>query len=180
MRVLNTTLPDVRLIEPDIHGDDRGYFFESFNLREFCRSIGREVNFVQDNQSLSGRNVLRGLHYQAAPYAQGKLVRVLQGEVFDVAVDIRPESSHYGQWYGTTLSGKNHRQIWIPEGHAHGFLVLSDQAIFLYKTTSYWHREAERAIRWDDPTIGIDWPLSRAPILSDKDRSARPLVELSL
>lgn len=172
MRVLNTTLPDVRLIEPDIHGDDRGYFFESFNLREFCRSIGREVNFVQDNQSLSGRNVLRGLHYQAAPHAQGKLVRVLQGEVFDVAVDIRPESTHYGQWYGTTLSGQNHRQLWIPEGHAHGFLVLSDQAIFLYKTTAYWHREAERTIRWNDPTIGIDWPLHAQPVLSDKDDTA--------
>lgn len=173
MHVLNTTLPDVKLIEPEVHGDDRGYFFESFNLRAFCQSIGREVDFVQDNQSLSGRNVLRGLHYQATPHAQGKLVRVLQGEVFDVAVDIRPESSHYGQWYGTTLSGHNHRQLWIPEGHAHGFLVLSDQAIFLYKTTSYWHREAERTIRWDDPTIGIDWPLHAQPVLSDKDDKAR-------
>src|SRR4051812_45936090 len=168
-------LHDVLLLEPRIFGDERGFFFESFNQRRFEEIIGRGLNFVQDNQSRSAKNVLRGLHYQIRQ-PQGKLVRVLAGQVFDVAVDIRRSSPAFGQWAGAVLSAENKHQLWIPEGYAHGFLVLSDYAEVLYKTTDYWAREHERCIAWNDPTIAIDWPIRGGdPILSDKDREGRPL-----
>lgn len=169
MKVITTKLPDVLLIEPQVFGDDRGFFFESFNHRAFESAIDKHVQFVQDNHSKSARHVLRGLHYQLAPKAQGKLVRVVQGEVFDVAVDIRKESPTFGQWTGEVLSAENKRQMWIPEGFAHGFVVLTDTAEFLYKTTTYYAPDYERCIRWDDPDLAIAWPLTTAPVLSAKD-----------
>jgi dTDP-4-dehydrorhamnose 3,5-epimerase len=177
MRVTPTALPDVLLIEPRVFGDERGFFFESFNQRAFEAVIGKPVQFVQDNHSKSVRNVLRGLHYQLAPWAQGKLVRVVQGEVFDVAVDIRRDSPAFGRWTGEVLSAENKRQLWIPEGFAHGFLVLSETAEFLYKTTTYYAPECERCIRWDDPGVEIAWPLKGAPILSGKDAQGSSLAE---
>jgi dTDP-4-dehydrorhamnose 3,5-epimerase len=170
MKVTPTSIPDVLIIESTVFGDARGNFFESFNQQVFDEAIGREVAFVQDNHSRSKRGVLRGLHYQAEPHAQGKLVRVVVGEVFDVAVDLRKSSSTFGQWVGVNLSAENKKQLWIPEGFAHGFLVLSDIAEFLYKTTDYWCAAAERTICWNDITLSIKWPLSSSPILSDKDR----------
>jgi dTDP-4-dehydrorhamnose 3,5-epimerase len=161
-------IPDVYLIEPQVFGDERGFFFESFNHAKFEQAIGRKVQFVQDNHSKSSKNVLRGLHYQVQR-PQGKLVRVTQGEVFDVAVDIRPGSNTYGQWVGEVLSAENKKQLWIPEGLAHGFLVLSETAEFLYKTTDYYSPESERCIIWNDPTLAIEWPLSGTPNLSLKD-----------
>lgn len=177
MQVRPTAIADVLVIEPRVFGDDRGFFFESFNRKAFEAAIGRAVDFVQDNHSLSARGVLRGLHYQL-PRPQGKLVRVVRGEVFDVAVDLRRASPTFGRWVGETLSAENKRQLWIPEGFAHGFLVLSEQAEFLYKTTDYWHPQHERCIRWDDPELAIAWPLGdREPIVSAKDARGASLRE---
>jgi dTDP-4-dehydrorhamnose 3,5-epimerase len=167
-------IPDVFLIEPQVFGDDRGFFFESFNHAKFEQAIGRKVQFVQDNHSKSSKNVLRGLHYQTQ-HPQGKLVRVTQGEVFDVAVDIRPESPTYGKWVAETLSADNKKQLWIPEGFAHGFLVLSETAEFLYKTTDYYFPEHERCIAWNDTRLAIQWPLKDKPSLSSKDSKGSPL-----
>jgi dTDP-4-dehydrorhamnose 3,5-epimerase len=167
-------IPDVFLIEPQVFGDDRGFFFESFNHAKFEQAIGRKVQFVQDNHSKSSKNVLRGMHYQTQ-HPQGKLVRVTQGEVFDVAVDIRPESPTYGKWVAETLSADNKKQLWIPEGFAHGFLVLSETAEFLYKTTDYYFPEHERCIVWNDTQLAIHWPLKDKPSLSSKDSKGTPL-----
>ncbi|MBL0491909.1 dTDP-4-dehydrorhamnose 3,5-epimerase [Aeromonas veronii] len=171
MNVIKTAIPDVLIFEPKVFGDERGFFFESFNHKLFEEAVGYSVNFVQDNHSKSSKGVLRGLHYQLAPHAQGKLVRCVAGEVFDVAVDIRKNSPTFGQWVGVHLSGENKRQLWIPEGFAHGFLTLSDTAEFLYKTTNYYNQQSERGIRWDDPLVEINWPLSNEPTLSAKDKS---------
>lgn len=168
MRVTPSAIPDVVLIEPKVFGDERGFFYESFNQALFEEAIGKKINFVQDNHSKSAKNVLRGLHYQIQ-HAQGKLVRVTEGEVFDVAVDIRKGSPTFGKWVGEILSAKNKNQLWIPTGFAHGFLVLSDSAEFLYKTTDYWHPEHERCIIWNDPTLSIHWPSLARPKLSTKD-----------
>lgn len=172
MKVTPTAIPDVLLIEPRVFGDDRGFFFESFNARAFAQATGLAVDFVQDNHSRSAKNVLRGLHYQVPPRVQGKLVRVVQGEVFDVAVDLRKNSKTFGHWVGERLSAEDKRQLWIPPGFAHGFLTLSDTAEFLYKTTDYYSLEHERCIRWDDPEIGIEWPTHEIPLLSWRDIQA--------
>ena len=172
MKITPTAIPDVLIIEPKVFGDERGFFFESFNQLAFNQAIGQEVTFVQDNHSKSAQNVLRGLHYQLPPKAQGKLVRVVQGEVFDVAVDIRKGSKTYGQWVGVVLGAENKKQLWIPPGFAHGFLTLSYNAEFLYKTTDYYSTIHERALRWNDPEIGIAWPLDGEPILAKKDAAA--------
>lgn len=169
MNVIPTTIPDVLVFEPDVFGDDRGFFFESFNQKKFEKAVGRKVEFIQDNHSKSVKGVLRGLHYQLPPYAQGKLVRVVQGEVCDVAVDIRRSSPTFGKWVGITLSAENKKQLWIPEGFAHGFITLSDTAEFLYKTTNYYAPDFERCIKWDDPSINIAWPFDSVPVLSNKD-----------
>ena len=171
MKVTRLEIPDVCLIEPKVFGDARGFFFESFNQRQFNAAIGREVIFVQDNHSRSAKNVLRGLHYQLQQ-PQGKLVRVVQGEVFDVAVDIRKSSPTFGQWVGQILSAESKKQIWIPEGFAHGFLSLSEPTEFLYKTTEYYTPEFERCIRWDDPDLDISWSLDGKPQISDKDQTS--------
>jgi dTDP-4-dehydrorhamnose 3,5-epimerase len=169
MKATPTQIADVILLEPKVFGDERGFFFESFNHQEFEQATGVKTQFVQDNHSKSGKGVLRGLHYQVEN-AQGKLVRVTQGEVFDVAVDIRPDSPTYGQWAGEILSEQNKRQLWIPAGLAHGFLVISDTAEFLYKTTQYYAPQHERCIAWDDPGLGITWPpVEGGPLLSAKD-----------
>jgi dTDP-4-dehydrorhamnose 3,5-epimerase len=173
------SIPDVLLIEPKVFGDDRGFFFESFNQRQFAAAVGRDLNFVQDNHSRSARRVLRGLHYQIRQ-PQGKLVRVVAGEVFDVAVDIRRGSPTFGRWVGERLSAENKRQMWIPEGFAHGFVVLSEHAEFLYKTTDYWAPEHERCIAWNDPQLAIAWPIEGAPSLSGKDAKGRLLREAEL
>ena len=171
-------ISDVLLIEPKVFGDERGFFFESFNQLAFNEATGLDVLFVQDNHSRSARNVLRGLHHQLAPKAQGKLVRAIAGEVFDVAVDIRKGSSTYGKWVGEVLSAENMRQMWIPPGFAHGFLVLSDYAEFLYKTADYYSPECERSILWNDPNLAIAWPLTGEPVLSAKDaQSARLSID---
>jgi len=169
MKATRLAIPDVVLLEPKVFGDERGFFFESFNEQVFRDATGADVRFVQDNHSRSARNVLRGLHYQLPPKAQGKLVRVVVGEVFDVAVDIRRESPTFGKWVGETLSSDNKRQLWIPPGFAHGFLVVSEVAEFLYKTTDYYAPALERCIRWDDPELAVNWPLQGAPVLSEKD-----------
>lgn len=170
MNISKTKIPDVLIIEPKIFGDERGFFYESYNHKKFEQAVGKEVNFVQDNHSKSTKGVLRGLHFQKAPYAQGKLVRCVVGEVFDVAVDIRENSDTYGQWVGIILSAENKRQLWIPEGFAHGFLVLSETAEFLYKATNYYHPESEGGIIWNDKNISIDWPIENDNIiLSQKD-----------
>lgn len=168
MRVTPTAIPDVLVIEPKVFSDERGYFFESFNQKAFNEAVGYEVTFVQDNHSRSTKNVLRGLHYQVAPRAQGKLVRVVQGEVFDVAVDIRPESPTFGKWVAEILSAENKKQLWIPPGFAHGFCTLSDRADFLYKTTDFYSSCDERCVIWNDSDIDIAWP-TQSPILSAKD-----------
>jgi dTDP-4-dehydrorhamnose 3,5-epimerase len=179
MKVIPTSIPDVLIIEPKVFGDARGFFFESFNQRAFNAAVGQDVQFVQDNHSRSGKGVLRGLHYQVQN-AQGKLVRVARGRVFDVAVDVRKGSPTFGQWAGVELSEDNQRQFWVPAGFAHGFVVLSDTADFLYKTTDYYAPAHERCIAWNDPDVGIDWPLAEvgisAPILSDKDRQGASLA----
>ena len=170
MKVTPTSLPGVLILEPKVFGDERGFFMESFNQRAFNESVGHEVSFVQDNHSRSGKGVLRGLHFQVTPHAQGKLVRVTQGCVFDVAVDLRRDSATFGRWVGVELSGENHRQLWLPTGMAHGFLVTSDSADFLYKTTDYYAPQAEQCLRWDDPDLAIQWPHgTTAPIVSGKD-----------
>ena len=168
MNIIKTTVPDVIIFEPKVFGDERGFFFESFNQKAFFDATGLNFNFVQDNHSKSSKNVLRGLHYQIEQ-AQGKLVRVTQGEVFDVAVDLRVASPTFSQWEGTILSAENKRQMWVPPGFAHGFLVLSDTAEFLYKTTDFYAPQHECCLKWDDATVGIKWPLQGMPILSDKD-----------
>ena len=175
MQITSTALPDVLLIEPRVFGDDRGFFFESWNRRAFA-AAGIDVDFVQDNHSRSTRGVLRGLHYQIE-HAQGKLVRAIEGEVFDVAVDLRRSSSHFGRSVGCVLSAANRRMLWIPPGFAHGFVVLTDTADFLYKTTDYWFPEHERTLLWCDPALAIDWPLAGAPILAAKDAAGRLLSD---
>lgn len=177
MNVIKTDILDVLIFEPKIFGDERGFFFESFNQKIFEEAVGRKVEFVQDNHSKSVKNVLRGLHYQLEPYAQGKLVRCIVGEVFDVAVDIRNDSPTFGNWVGVFLSAENKRQLWIPEGFAHGFYVISNVAEFVYKTTNYYYPESDRGIRWDDPTIDIKWPLTNEPVLSGKDINQPNLVK---
>ncbi len=175
MKVTPTTIPEVLVIEPKVFGDDRGFFFESFNQKAFQAATGLDVAFVQDNHSKSAKNVLRGLHYQVL-HPQGKLVRVVQGEVFDVAVDIREGSKTYGKWVGEILSAENKKQFWVPPGFAHGFLTLSDTAEFLYKTTDYYAPEHERSILWNDRVLAIDWPLLAPPVLSAKDIRGVPFV----
>lgn len=173
MKLVRTAIPDVIVIEPKIFNDTRGFFYESFNQQAFDEATGTNYQFVQDNHSKSSRGVLRGLHYQLSPKAQGKLVRVVQGKVWDVAVDIRKGSPTFGQWVGEELSADNHKQLWIPPGFAHGFITLSDTAEFLYKTTDYYSPEHERAIRWDDPQLAIAWPLYTTDIqISAKDQQA--------
>jgi dTDP-4-dehydrorhamnose 3,5-epimerase len=176
MNVIKTPLDGLLVLEPRVFGDDRGFFYESFNARTFAELTGVQAAFVQDNHSRSARNVLRGLHYQIEQ-SQGKLVRVSSGAVFDVAVDLRKSSATFGQWYGVELSADNKRQLWIPPGFAHGFMVTSEHAEFLYKTTDYWAPEHERAVLWNDPAIGIEWPLDGAPLLSGKDQAAVPLAD---
>jgi dTDP-4-dehydrorhamnose 3,5-epimerase len=171
MNATRLAIPDVIVFEPKVFGDDRGFFFESFNQKVFEEVVGQAVKFVQDNHSRSVKGVLRGLHYQIQQ-AQGKLVRVTQGEVFDVAVDLRKSSSTFGKWVGVHLSAENRKQLWIPEGFAHGFVVLSESAEFLYKTTDYWAPEHERSLAWNDPKIAIEWPLTEQPALSGKDQKA--------
>lgn len=179
MQVQPTAIPDVLIIEPKAFGDDRGFFYESFNARRFTELTGCAANFVQDNHSKSSRNVLRGLHYQIRQ-PQGKLVRVVAGEVFDVAVDLRRSSPTFGRWVGVLLSAENKRQLWVPEGFAHGFVVTSESAEFLYKTTDYWAPDHERSILWNDPAIGIEWPTGLEPVLSAKDAHAKPLADADL
>lgn len=176
MPIQTTAIPDVLIIEPNVFGDERGFFYESFNARSFTEQTGIKALFVQDNHSKSAKGVLRGLHYQIQQ-PQGKLVRVVAGEVFDVAVDIRKHSPTFGRWVGVTLSGDNKRQMWVPEGFAHGFLVTSEYAEFLYKTMDYYAPECERSILWNDPAIGIQWPIVGEPTLSNKDKVAKLLNE---
>ena len=179
MKIIPTAIPDVLIIEPKVFGDERGFFFESYNRRQFAELIGRDVNFVQDNHSRSVKNVLRGLHYQIRQ-PQGKLVRVVQGAVFDVVVDIRRSSPTFGQHVTEELSAENKRMLWVPEGFAHGFVVISDTAEFLYKTTDYWAPEFERSIAWNDPAIAIKWPIQGEPALSAKDQQGKLLEEAEL
>lgn len=174
MQITKTSIPEVMIFEPKVFGDDRGFFFESFNQQAFKNATNLDVNFVQDNHSKSSKNVLRGLHYQIEQ-AQGKLMRVTQGEVFDVVVDLRVTSPTFGQWVGTFLSAENKLQMWVPPGFAHGFLVLSDTAEFLYKTTDFYAPQHECCLKWDDPTVDIVWPLKGAPILSAKDNQGLSL-----
>ena len=178
MNVIETAIPGVLILEPKVFGDARGFFLESFNQRVFDEAVGTHVDFVQDNHSRSRRGILRGLHFQRGAHAQGKLVRVAAGAVFDVAVDIRPGSATFGRWVGAELSADNHRQLWIPPGLAHGFLVLSDSADFLYKASAYYAPQEEGAVRWDDPDLAIAWPdTGAAPQLSAKDATAPSLHE---
>lgn len=179
MKAIQTAIPDLLIIEPKVFGDDRGFFFESFNRRQFFQLTGCDVDFVQDNHSRSAKNVLRGLHYQIQ-HPQAKLVRVVQGSVLDVAVDIRRNSPTFGQHVVVELSAENKRMFWMPEGFAHGFVVLSDTADFLYKTTDYWFPEHERCLRWDDPELAINWRLPSAPVLSAKDAQGKILAEAEL
>jgi dTDP-4-dehydrorhamnose 3,5-epimerase len=179
LNIIQTAIQDVLLIEPKVFGDQRGFFFESYNHQEFTEKTGISEIFVQDNHSRSAKNVLRGLHYQIK-HPQSKLVRVVAGAVFDVAVDIRKWSPTFGQWVGAVLSAENKRMLWVPKGFAHGFLVLSDSAEFLYKTTDYWHQEFEKNILWSDPEIGIDWPLSGEPVLSTKDAQGKKLSDAAV
>ncbi|MBO4119593.1 dTDP-4-dehydrorhamnose 3,5-epimerase [Cupriavidus gilardii] len=176
LTITPTALPEVLIVEPKVFGDERGFFYESFNAKAFAEATGIHAAFVQDNHSRSVRNVLRGLHYQIGQ-PQGKLVRVVVGEVFDVAVDLRKSSPNFGKWVGASLSAENKRQLWVPEGFAHGFLVTSDIAEVLYKTTDYYAPECERSVRWDDAELGIQWPLDGAPILANKDRLAGPFAQ---
>ena len=176
MNIIQTAIPDVLIIEPKVFGDERGFFFESYNERQWEEKTGLRTVFVQDNHSRSAKGVLRGLHYQIRQ-PQGKLVRCVVGEVFDVAVDLRRSSPTFGKWSGALLSAENKRQMWVPEGFAHGFLVLSDAAEFLYKTTDYYAPENERGIVWNDPEMGIDWPIEGEPVLSKKDAEAAPFKD---
>ncbi|WP_419760847.1 dTDP-4-dehydrorhamnose 3,5-epimerase [Escherichia coli] len=178
MNVIKTEIPDVLIFEPKVFGDERGFFMESFNQKVFEEAVGRKVEFVQDNHSKSSKGVLRGLHYQLEPYAQGKLVRCVVGEVFDVVVDIRKSSPTFGKWVGVNLSAENKRQLWIPEGFAHGFLVLSEIAEFVYKTTNYYHPESEGCIKWDDSFLMIDWP-NKPIAISEKDKKGSSILRLN-
>ena len=175
MKKIDTAIPDVLLLEPRVFGDDRGFFYESWNKKTLA-SVGLDVDFVQDNHSKSQRGVLRGLHYQIK-HPQGKLVRVVAGEVFDVVVDLRESSPTFGQWVGNVLSAENKRMVWIPPGFAHGFVVTSESAEFLYKTTDYWYPEFERTLLWNDPTVGIEWPFEGAPLLAAKDAAGALLQD---
>ncbi|MCW2094209.1 MULTISPECIES: dTDP-4-dehydrorhamnose 3,5-epimerase [Lelliottia] len=176
MNVIKTDIPDVLIFEPKVFGDDRGFFFESFSQKVFEEAVGRKVEFVQDNHSKSSKGVLRGLHYQLEPHAQGKLVRCVAGEVFDVAVDIRKSSPTFGKWVGVYLSAENKRQLWIPEGFAHGFVTISEEAEFVYKTTNYYSPQHERGIIWNDSSVNINWPIETSQlILSEKDKVARQI-----
>lgn len=175
MKVIETGLPGVMILEPQVFGDDRGFFFESFNRKVFAEAIGMDPDFVQDNHSRSLKNVLRGLHYQIHR-PQGKLIRVVAGEIYDIAVDLRRGSPHFGKWTATTLSAENKRTVWVPEGFAHGFLVLSEQAEVLYKTTDYYAPQGERCVLWNDAELAIEWPLQTEPILSAKDRGGVPFA----
>jgi len=178
MQVTRTELEGVLILEPQVFGDERGFFMETFNQHAFDAAIGRHVTFVQDNHSRSGRGVLRGLHYQVAPHAQGKLVRVTQGSIFDVAVDLRRSSATFAHWVAIELSARNRRQLWIPAGFAHGFAVLGEEAEVLYKTSAYYHAASEISLRWDDPVLAIDWPAAAGPhVLSAKDAVARPFAD---
>lgn len=179
MNIIPTEIPDVLIIEPTVYGDSRGFFFEAFNAREFAKHTGVTVDFVQDNHSRSVKGVLRGLHYQVEN-TQGKLVRVVQGEIRDIAVDVRRSSPTFGKWVAVHLSADNHRQLWIPPGFAHGFSVVSESAEFLYKTTDYYNPGADRCISWDDAELAIDWQLAGPPVLSDKDKVGVPLSEAQL
>ncbi|WP_426190322.1 dTDP-4-dehydrorhamnose 3,5-epimerase [Massilia sp. DWR3-1-1] len=176
MQIISTSIADLLILEPTVYGDERGFFYESFNERKFREMTGVDTPFVQDNHSKSAKGVLRGLHYQLQQ-TQGKLVRVVAGAVFDVAVDIRKSSPTFGQWVGVELSADNKRQLWVPPGFAHGFVTISDHAEFLYKTTDYWAPEFERSILWNDPAIGIDWPMDVAPQLSGKDKLGKLLAD---
>lgn len=176
MNIIMTGIPDVLIVEPKIFGDDRGFFYESYNKEEFQRATQVNSDFVQDNHSLSSRDVLRGLHYQIEQ-PQGKLVRVVSGAVFDVAVDIRRSSANFGKWVGVELSAENKRQVWVPEGFAHGFLVLSERAEFLYKTTNYYAPDYERCIHWNDPKLAIKWPVTGEPVVSEKDAQGLSLLD---
>lgn len=175
MNVIDTEIPDVKILEPRVFCDSRGFFFESFNSRRFEELIGIKKEFVQDNHSRSQKGVLRGLHYQLAPMAQGKLVRVTQGEVYDVAVDIRKSSPTFGKWIGVNLSAENKRQLWIPEGFAHGFLTLSETAEFLYKATNYYSPSHEASLLWNDESLAINWPIDISPLLNEKDLTAKSM-----
>ncbi|CAN5371289.1 dTDP-4-dehydrorhamnose 3,5-epimerase [soil metagenome] len=175
MKVTATALPEVLIIEPKVFGDERGFFMESWNAKAFREATGTDVEFVQDNHSRSARGVLRGIHYQLVK-PQGKLVRVTQGAVFDVAVDLRRASPNFGKWVGVELSGTNHRQLWVPPGFGHGFIVTSESADFLYKTTEYWYPEHERSVRWDAADLGVDWPRGVTPMLARKDAEAPVLA----
>jgi len=179
MNIIKTDIPDVLILEPRVFGDDRGFFFESFNSRAFRELTGLEPTFVQDNHSRSGKNVLRGLHYQIRQ-SQGKLVRVVSGEVFDVAVDLRKSSPTFGKWVSARLSAENKRQMWIPEGFAHGFLVLSESADCIYRTTDFYAPEHERSVLWNDPDIGVRWPMTGEPVLAAKDRAGKLFKEADL
>lgn len=179
MKSTRLAMPDLLLLEPTVFGDERGYFYESFNLREFSKLVGRDVSFVQDNHSCSSRNVLRGLHYQIE-HTQAKLIRVIHGAVLDVAVDIRRSSPSFGRYIAVELSAENKRLLWMPEGFAHGFVVLSEHAELLYKASDYYYPEHERCIRWDDPTLNINWQLQERPILSARDMRASTLSEAAL
>ena len=174
--VTPTAIPDVLVLTPKVFGDARGFFYESFNARDFAQDTGIDAQFVQDNHSKSAKGVLRGLHYQIQ-HAQGKLVRVVQGSVFDVAVDLRKSSPTFGRWAGVELSADNCRQMWVPPGFAHGFVVLSESAEFLYKTTDYWYPEHERSLLWNDPAIGIEWPIDAPPQLAAKDQAGKLLAQ---
>lgn len=180
LRITETTLTDILILEPDCWADDRGFFMESWNESVFNKTIGRTIHFVQDNHSLSHRGVVRGLHYQLPPFAQAKLVRCVQGETFDVAVDIRRSSPTFGQWVGVMLSAQNRRQLWIPEGFAHGFMALSDSVELLYKTNRPWDRASERTIRWDDPDLAIGWPDMAKVQLSEKDLQGKRFIDADL
>lgn len=177
--IIPTNLPEVLILEPKVFGDDRGFFFESFNQKNFAAATGLDINFVQDNHSRSVKGVLRGLHYQIQ-HPQGKLVRVTKGAVFDVAVDLRRTSPNFGKWTGLTLSASNYRQLWVPPGFAHGFVVTSDDAEFLYKTTDYWYPEYERSLLWSDPTVNIQWPIDGLPQLAEKDALGKLLSEIDV
>lgn len=176
MRIYDTEIKEVKIIDPMVFSDDRGFFFESFNQKKFNEIINREVNFVQDNHSFSQKNTLRGIHYQLPPFAQGKLVRVTQGEVFDIAVDLRRSSPSFGKSTGIILNDQNNLQFWVPEGFGHGFVVLSETATFLYKTTNYYDKESERSIIWNDPDLNIPWGLSK-PLISEKDREGKKFID---
>jgi len=179
-QVTSTAIPDVLILEPKVFGDARGFFFESYNETDFKQATGLDVKFVQDNHSRSSKGVLRGLHYQLPPHAQGKLVRCVSGAVFDVAVDIRKSSPTFGKWVGVELSEENHKQLWIPPGFAHGFLTLTDATEFLYKTTDYYAPASDRGVAWNDADIGIQWPARIPSVLSAKDAQCKPLIDVEV